>query len=296
MRAAVIDLGTNTFNLLVFDKNRDEIKIIHKDRVPVNLGMGGINENKITLSAFKRGVDTICFFNATCNHLNVTRVDAFGTSALRGANNANAFISEIKKNTGITVSIIDGSREAELIYHGVKSVHNFTKKSCIMDIGGGSTEFIIADDNKIHALESFDIGVSRIIQKFDLSDPLSQEDIKQLEVFLDDKTEGFFSTIQCDTLIGASGSFDTYYELIFNSVFTEERQSVLLTFSKLQDHLNQLIQSTQKMRNENPKITDVRKNMIHVAAFKTRWVIQKLNVNEVWLSPASLKEGVMAEM
>lgn len=294
MIGAVIDLGTNTFNLLIFRKEGERFEFMYNQRVPVGLGMGGINENIIAQDAFDRGVNAIVQFKQTCDKLAVEQIKAFGTSALRGAKNGQLFCEAVSNQTGTQIETISGLREAELIFEGVKLVHPFTKSSCIMDIGGGSTEFILANEKGMQEFHSFDIGVSRMLQKFELSDPLTTENIQQIEAFLADNTADFFQKHSCDALIGASGSFETFYEFIFERKYTDEWSSSELTMETLMEMLEFLIHSTQEERQTNDHISDIRKKMIHIAALKTRWVIQQLNVKEVWISPASLKEGVMS--
>ena len=293
MIGAVIDLGTNTFNLLIYKKQGDDYTIIHSKRQAVSLGEGGMKTNIITPEAFKRGVATLVAFKQQCNQFDVTIIKAFGTSALRGAINTYAFKAEVLQQTGIVINVISGEEEAQLIYEGVKNVHTFNYLSCIMDIGGGSTEFILADEKGMLELKSFNIGVARMIQTFELSDPLSKEDILTLEHYLATTTQPFFETHSCKTLIGASGSFDTFYELLFNTPYTELWSSALLPQKELLEKLDQLIHSSCFDREQDDRILDLRKNMIHIAALKTRWVIQQLHIEEVWVSPASLKEGVM---
>jgi len=294
MKGAVIDLGTNTFNLLIFKKEEDQFEFIYNQRIPVGLGMGGINEDKIAHDAFDRGVNALELFKQTCDTYKVEEIKAFGTSALRGAKNGQKFCTVVREKTGIQIEIIAGLREAELIFEGVKLVHPFTTASCIMDIGGGSTEFILANQQGMQEFQSFDIGVSRMLQKFDLSDPLTTENILEIEEFLAENTSDFFTTHSCTALIGASGSFETFFEFIFQKKYTDEWNSSALTFETLLDVLELLIHSTQEERQLNDHISDIRKKMIHIAAVKTRWVIRQLNVKEVWISPASLKEGVMS--
>lgn len=296
MIGGVIDLGTNTFNLLIFEKRKGVSKIIHVDRSPVGLGLGGINENLIANEAFKRGVETILRFKEVCIRYGVDELKAFGTSALRGAVNTADFCDTIKTKTNITIEVINGEREASLIYKGVASVHDFDNDSCVMDIGGGSTEFILVHAGSPPIMKSFDIGLLRIIQLFNLSDPLTSEDKQKINQFLEENTSPFFGANKSQSIIGASGSFDTFHELIYGKKFTDLSTSSFLAFSKLIKVLDRLIDSTFSERSANDSIVDLRKEMIHIAAFKTRWVIQKLGIKEAWVSPASLKEGVMMEM
>ncbi len=293
MKGAVIDLGTNTFNLLIYEKKSKDYTIIYTERQPAALGEGGITTNQITPKAFNRGVKILNTFKKKCDEFSVTRIKAFGTSALRGASNSSPFLKEVAEKTGIQIHIISGEEEAQLIYEGVKHVHEFTEPSCIMDIGGGSTEFILVNEKGCQNLKSFNIGVARILQTYKLSDPLSEQDITNLEAFLAKTTHPFFVEHSCTTLIGASGSFDTFYELLHDVPYENPWQSAILPTAPLLKKLDELISSTLKEREQNPKILDLRKNMIHIAALKTRWVIRQLGIKTIWISPASLKEGVM---
>jgi exopolyphosphatase/guanosine-5'-triphosphate,3'-diphosphate pyrophosphatase len=294
MRKAVIDLGTNTFNLLIADVNGNSFEIIHSEKEGVSLGMGGINENILAPEAYERGLDTLNHFKNICTQYGVKEIRAIGTSALRDASNSLEFINEVKNNLGITIEIISGHREAEMIYRGVKWSYRFDEPSVIMDIGGGSTEFVFADKTGITDLVSLNIGVSRIYQHFNFSDPLSPADIEKIEVWLEERADGFFDGKQEHILIGASGSFETFYELIHNEQFPSQLKSVELSFDFLMECLDQIIASSQAERDENNWIIPIRKKMAPIAAVKTRWVINKLDIKRVFISPCSLKEGALA--
>jgi exopolyphosphatase/guanosine-5'-triphosphate,3'-diphosphate pyrophosphatase len=292
MKGAVIDLGTNTFNLIIFQKSGDKYAVLSSHKRPVNLGMGGINENLISPEAMQRATSALTDFVEKCKEFQVEKIKAFGTSAMRGAKNGRNFVEKIKRSLDIDIIIIDGQEEATLIYGGVKSVHNFTANSCIMDIGGGSTEFIFVEDGLVTSKESFDIGVSRIIQKFNLSDPLSTQDINTILEFLELNSNEAFKIRSSDHLIGASGSFETYSHLIKKRELDPWKSS-LLPFKTFLEQLEYLIHSSFEERHHNTAIPDYREKMIHVAALKTKWVIDKLGIQQCYTSPASLKEGII---
>lgn len=293
MRRAVIDLGTNTFNLLIAEVNEGSFDLVHSEKDGVALGMGGINDGYLSDDAFDRGIHALKKFKIRCDHFGVMAIRAIGTSALRSAANAESFISTVKQETGIDVEIVSGLREAELIYKGVKWSYDFTDPGVIMDIGGGSTEFIFADRNGLNDLISLNIGVSRIYQQFQYKDPLSQTDIWNIEQWLEERAEGFFEGKQADLLIGASGSFETFYELIHFEAFPEKIRSVEVSFDELITSIDQIICSTQAERDTNEWIIPIRKKMAPIAAVKTRWVIKKLGIKRVIISPCSLKEGAL---
>ena len=293
MRKAVIDLGTNTFNLLIADVTDGSFIKILSTKIGVSLGMGGLLENRISSDAYDRGIEALKEFRNLCDVHDVLQITAIGTSALRDASNASTFRNEALERFGISIQIIDGGTEAELIYSGVKLTYDFKNPAMIMDIGGGSTEFIFADLQGIQYLKSLNIGVSRMYQEISTSDPLNLADISRIENWLEERCEGFFHGKNAFTLVGASGTFETFYELIHDKDFEEGIDNITLAREELDSCLNQIIQSTQEERDLNHRIIPIRKKMAPVAAVKTLWVMNKLQVSQIVISPFSLKEGAL---
>lgn len=294
-KVAVIDLGTNTFNLLIAEKNELNFTIIHSEKIGVALGMGGINEDLISPDAFQRGIDALVHFKEKCKLFETDKILAIGTSALRGAKNSQDFLEESSKQTGIEIQIISGEREAELIYKGVKWSYDFDETCVIMDIGGGSTEFIFADKNGIVAKESFNIGVSRIYQEIQCHDPYSAENVDTIKQWLEEKTNSFFKDKKCSILIGASGSFETFYEMIHHEEFEEHLNAIEFPIEELKTILTWIIASSQKERDEHPYIIPIRRKMAPIAAIKTQWVMNSLAIQKTFVTPCALKEGVLYE-
>lgn len=294
MRKAVIDLGTNTFNLLIAEVDHHGLDIVHSEKEGVALGMGGINENVLAPDAFNRGIQALTRFKRVCDDLGVKEIRGIGTSALRDASNSVQFIDQVQQDLGIAIEIVTGHREAELIYQGVKWTYDFTEPAVIMDIGGGSTEFIFADQEGINDLISLNIGVSRIYQHFKFSDPMSEDDILRVEEWLEEKANGFFDGKEEHILIGASGSFETFYELIHNEPFPSKLKAVEISVDYLRECLDQIIASTQAERDANEWIIPIRKKMAPIAAVKVRWVMNKLKIKRTYISPCSLKEGALS--
>ncbi|MFK8046508.1 MAG: hypothetical protein AB8B72_13510 [Crocinitomicaceae bacterium] len=291
-RIAIIDIGTNTFNLLVVDKLENKFETIYKDRIGVGLGNKGINDSTIAPKAFKRGIETLNQYKNKCSELNVRTIKAIGTSALRNANNKQAFLDTVKQQTDIDIHVICGNQEADHIYHGVKINHEFKAPSLIMDIGGGSTEFIFADHSGIVDKASFEIGVSRIYQHLGKPKQLNEDMVAKIERHLEKHTNHFFDRNSADVLIGSSGSFKTFYELYQNEQYPREGY-VKIQMLDLITNLKDITYSTKKEREDNNFIIPIRKKMINIAAVKTNWIIQKLGVKEFIVSPYSLKEGAI---
>lgn len=291
MKKGIIDLGTNTFNLLIGEVENGKLQILRTEKEAVLLGMGGINQGRIALEAWNRAFDTLQRFKECCEEESVEEIKGFGTSAIRSAGNGAQFIREVKEKLGLDITIITGEEESNLIYKGVKSIYDFSDRGIIMDIGGGSTEFIIATDNGLEVAESFDIGVSRLHQKLYNVRDFNSDNYAKIDAFLNEHTASFFETNQVDLLIGASGSFETFYEMIYKKEFVASGEVVELPFDELMVQIDWVLNSTFVERWQNDWIVPIRKSMIPIAAYKIKWVINQLNVKRVILSPYSLKEG-----
>jgi len=291
-RIAIIDIGTNTVNLLMVNRYNNEYKVIHSEKNGVGLGHGGFNQKTITPSAFKRGLICLNNYSKKCTSLRIKSIYAYGTSTLRCANNAKDFIKSVKQKTNIDITILNGNQEAELIYKGIRLGYDFPEKSVIMDIGGGSTEFILADKNGLIEKESFEIGISRIKQLFNFKDKLSKYDILSIENYLDKQIGDKLNTFKNYQLIGSSGSFKTFYELVYKKPFSNTLYQKIKT-KDLKKVLNYLINLSLAEKLKDKHINPLRTELISIAAVKTKWILNKLDCKEIIVSPNSLKEGVI---
>jgi len=301
---AVMDLGTNTFHLLVTEADADDPKELLHLYEPVKLGQGGINKGVIQPDAFERGITTMEKFGREMERLQVGDVRAIATSALRSTSNGKDFIEQVKQKTNIAIEVIDGDREAGYIYRGVKASGCLSgNHNLIIDIGGGSVEFIICDENEIQWKQSFEIGAARLMDKFHNEDPIAAESVSDLQEYLDQILAPLFAAAKenpVTKMIGSSGAFETFAEVIE----LEKGHEFDLKAIKCMDfHLNdfleltaRLIASTHEERKATKGIIPLRVDMIVVASLITRYVMDRLNITDVAMSMYSLKEGVLAEL
>jgi exopolyphosphatase/guanosine-5'-triphosphate,3'-diphosphate pyrophosphatase len=183
---AVIDLGTNTFNLLIAERLPNcTFRKIFNTKIAVKLGQGTINSGYIADAPFQRGINALKQYQQYILDHNVEHTYAFATSAIRSASNGNEFVMQAKKIAGITITVIDGNEEADLIYHGNRMAVNMTNDiSLIMDIGGGSTEFILANKETVFWKHSYLLGAARLLEKFKLSDPITNHETVDFKDYL----------------------------------------------------------------------------------------------------------------
>lgn len=292
-KVAVVDLGTNTFNLLIATVEADTFQTLYHDKIGVALGMGGINEKRLAEASIDRALQALRVYKAKCDEYEVEEIRAFGTSAIRDAVNGDEFCALVYRQTGIRVTVISGLEEAQLIHRGVRCSYDYTRPAVIMDIGGGSTEFILADKNGIQKAVSLNIGVSRIYQQLQLNDPISKEDIHTIENWLEEHSHGKLDGIQCDILIGSSGTFETLHEVYFQQKFPNSHACIPMTVDELKNVLTHIMQSTLEQRRQNQYIIPIRQIMIPIASVKINWILKKLGVQQLLISPYSLKEGAL---
>lgn len=295
-KTAVIDLGTNTFHLLVVVPSKEGSFIeLHRERIFVKLAEEGIE--CIGEAPFNRGLAAMRHFKVILDSLEINEVKAYGTAALRTASNAKLFVQQIKAETDIEVAIIDGDKEAHLIYRGVKQVVNFgAEKGLIMDIGGGSVEFILANQNGVIWSQSFPIGVAVLTHQFHQEDPIPKSAITALHHFLDTTLQPLHEVLKLhkvDRLIGASGTFD-----VLEATLVKPAKKVLSSsfpakhFAPLYERI---VSTSQEERIQMPDIPDSRTELIVSALILIQYILELTKVTEVVVSAYAMKEGAIAQ-
>lgn len=299
MRVAVIDCGTNTFNLLIADFNGHEEKIIHTSKVAVKIGKGGINKCEILPDAMDRAIKALVHHRMTINELGANKILVFATSAVRSADNKNVFVERAKAEADLDVTIISGEREAELIYEGVKHSGSLTDETCLlMDIGGGSCEFIICNQEKAFERFSFEIGVSRLIDKFSPSNPMTYEEANSMRSYLNETLRPLFEkTAQYNPkfLVGSSGTFDTFTDVLLaaqgnTGAKPREFSYSVADFTQIHD---KMLSSTLEERLAIPGMAAFRAEMITASVIAVKCITDRYKFSLIKSSAYSLKEGIL---
>ena len=164
MLFGAIDVGTNSIHLIVveFDSTFDTTRVVYKDREMVRLGSNDAMERgRLSSKAMARGVDAIVRFVRAARDRGVERIRAVATSAVREAENGDEFRTQVELEAGIALEVVPATEEARLIHLGVANGYPiYDRLACIIDIGGGSTEFIVADGERPYLLDSVKLGVA----------------------------------------------------------------------------------------------------------------------------------------
>ncbi len=303
MRIAVIDLGTNTFHLLIGDLLEGNFTEVLKKKVAVKIGEGGISSDFITDEALERAILTMKEYHKIIEKNKVDRVFATATSAIRNAKNSQEVIAKLKEESGISVRVIDGLQEADYIYIGVKNALDIgTKPALIMDIGGGSIEFIVGNTEEVFWRRSFEIGGQRLIDQFHLHDPIATNEQAALISYLEKHLQPLFDEVNLysvDTLIGSSGTFDTLSDIYCAKNGIERvlnATELPLTTIEFEQIVDDLILKNKEDRLKIPGMISLRVDMIVVAVILVRFIMRKLALQGIRVSSYALKEGLLLSM
>lgn len=296
MKAAVIDLGTNTFHLIIADLTPAGVEVIYKTNLPVQLGQGMINKNMIIPEAFERGIAALKGFKKEIDAQQVTIVRATATSAVRSAGNGKDFVIAALRIAGIAIEVISGEEEAAYIFNGVKATGVINQQSLIMDIGGGSTEFIICNQDGPLWKKSYNIGAARLLQAYFHSDPISSEDRSAIEAHLDLELEELLAACQKyepEVLVGSAGAFETFAAMLLEGIDLKTISSASFDIEQYRHLAEKLIASAHAERVLMPNLIPLRVDMIVIAAILTNYVLDKTGLKAISLSTYDLKMGVL---
>jgi exopolyphosphatase/guanosine-5'-triphosphate,3'-diphosphate pyrophosphatase len=300
---AVIDLGTNTFHLLIVELGEhDNWTIRDKYKEVVKLGEGGINEGIISAEAFNRGISALVRFRKVIDSRRVTKVLACGTSALRSAQNAKEFLIKAKEMAGIDINVINGNEEALYIYKGVRGgvQFPFDEDVLIMDIGGGSVEFIVGDQTQPKLLRSLRLGAARLLESVRPGDPISKKEIEQVRKAIEHQADSLMDEIRdfkVKRIIGSSGSFETMGAMIAydngDLLSMENVNGYRYDKKKFKKIHQRLLDNARAERLAMGGMEPARVDMMVMATLLMEYVMDKLKLEHVTVSAYALKEGIL---
>lgn len=295
-RIAVIDLGSNTFHLLICEINEDgSWTEIHKEREYVKLAASGIHS--IDEHSTQRAIDAMKRFVSLIEKYDVQKTKAIGTAALRESDNGKVIAGKLTSISGIEIEIVDGQKEAQYILMGIRSaLPDSDQYGLIMDIGGGSVEFILYKHDEVAFVNSYKIGVAILYQMFHKSDPISPSEIQDLEEYIEGEVTPLLDVLRKLPnyhLVGASGSFEVLNEVLpKKQVFTHWAELEIPT----KEALDRVIRASIEERRSMPEIPDERLDYIVVAYLLIRFFILSVPPQKLFYCEYALKEGAVAEM
>jgi exopolyphosphatase/guanosine-5'-triphosphate,3'-diphosphate pyrophosphatase len=179
MRVAAVDLGTNSTRLLVADVVDGRLhEIVRKTKV-TRLGEGVDERRRLLPAPIARVRNVLTDYRRDADGLGAERTLAIATSAVRDAENGEAFLGEIEWSYGFATRLLSGHDEAQLTYRGISAARPMDSQTLIVDIGGGSTELVAGTSNGVSFHDSLDIGCVRLTERFLRSDPPTAEELEE---------------------------------------------------------------------------------------------------------------------
>lgn len=291
---AIADLGTNTFQLLISPLAEFRVEA-HLQR-PVGLGKGAMEEVILQQDAMDRAMACLSEFKLVflAKGGDLSDFYAIGTSILRRASNSREFQERVFSELGIHIRIIDGIQEAEYIYAGIRNSlpERWEKTSLVMDIGGGSVEFILFKGEQVLYRVSLEIGGLRLKSLFSVNNEFNLSVVGGLDAYVSKEMKSLVEACReakPSVLIGAAGAFETILEL-------ENRPGGAVASCEIDvdvflQHKTTLDALPYEDRVDYPGMKAFRASIFPYATFLVEKVLRELEIKGLWFSSYSLKEG-----
>jgi len=290
-KVGIIDIGSNTFNLLVFCTKKKEK--LYNTEIFVGIRKG-TKKNIINKNTVLKSISTLNGFKNICKKFDCKKIYVIATASLRNAINKEKFIEECKKHTNLLISVISGETEANLIFEGVTNSVKTLKNFVIVDIGGASTEFIVVKNKKAVFKKSYSFGSQSLLQKFKPSDPIIEKEIEIIKTyFKNNLTDLVESLRKCkvQNILGSSGSFNCISNIQNNNSTTKSYQSIDINFYK-KNISEKILNSTIINRKKIKGLSKMRSENIIITIILINFLFEN-QIKKIYTTESSLKEGVL---
>jgi exopolyphosphatase / guanosine-5'-triphosphate,3'-diphosphate pyrophosphatase len=297
---ASIDIGSNTVRLLILecDENRN-FHIIASRRVITRLGEGMDIYGKLMDSRISATISALSTFRQDCREHGSPPLYAVATSAVREASNKKEFVNLVQEKTGIEIEIISWEDEARLTLEGVfwKLPHE-NRKTLTLDIGGGSTEFILSEGKNIVDFCSSSLGVVRLTEKFIHQHPVNNNEYENLSTYLSNELETIKNKLSAfvpQVLIGTAGTVTTLAALIGN-IYPYDPEKIHGTLLPRQDVEILLQDLKEKSLNERLDLKSLergREDLIIAGTVIVLKTMKTFQCDTLLVSEYSLREGII---
>lgn len=296
---AIIDLGSNLTKLVIVS-GKLPLQVIHRsvyDTKTLKYAPKGIFDS-VSIERIESDIMKVL---DVAKSFNCTTTLGIATSAFRTRKNGKEVIISINKKFGIGIEIIEGEREAQLIYKG--ALETVTPKQfpvLVMDIGGGSTEFIIGTETEVLWKHSFDFGSTALTKGVSISDPITNQEVSNLDEKLDYIIKEFFKAFtqfKPVSFIGTTGSFESFAQLIENKNGNTKPVESGYEYQppELEWVVNTLIHSSADKRKIMSGMNLLRVPTINIASIILNHVLSQISFETYYLSLGDVKEGLAME-
>lgn len=293
---ATVDLGSNSFRLLV-GKIHEDGTVFPVDQIKetVRLASGLDANNNLTKESQMFALEVLSRFSERLSNFKKSQVRVVGTSTLRVANNSADFIAIANKALGFPIEVISGKEEARLVYMGaMHSLSYSNEKRLVVDIGGGSTEFIIGKGYDPEIMESVTMGCVSYTGRYFADSQLSESNFNNAILAARSKIqamEHLFTKHDWQLAIGTSGTAKTIYDMCIENGLAEE-----ITYSGMQQLKKMLIKSKSIKNIDLIGIKDDRKAVIPGGLSIMIAIFEELGIENMTIADGALREGVMYDL
>ncbi|RLV60662.1 exopolyphosphatase [Parashewanella curva] len=289
-----IDMGSNSFHLVIAREQDGSLQILHKEKQQVKLAQGLNHKNQLSQEAIERGVNCLKDFAQRFSELEQTQVRPVATHTLRVATNVNEFLQAARNVLPYPIEIISGHEEARLIYSGIAQNQVLTQRNLVIDIGGGSTEVVIGKKTKPTHLSSLRCGCVSFHEHFFHHGELTKEHFKAAMTAADKQlatlSKTYFNT-EWTTVLGSSGSVKAIVEAVKEVV--GETELTLKNLKALKQHLIEC-KNIEQVFFEN--VEDRRTLLIPAALAILISCFKRLSISNLSFASSALREGVLYEL
>lgn len=303
-----IDIGTNSIHMVIVHINAQipSFSIIAKEKDTVRLGDRDLETGNLTDTAMNRALEALRRCKELAQSLKVDQLIAVATSATREAPNGQEFLQRIEKELGIVVDLISGQEEARRIYLGVLSGMDFGGKThAVIDIGGGSTEMILADNQEVRFLSSTKVGAVRLTKDFIHSDPIDNRDLIRLRAYiqgmLERPVEEFKNALKYGEkpmLVGTSGTAQTVamiHAWNYKNLEPITLNGYTMSLTEMEDILAKLTKMNYAQRVSITGISERRAEIIIAGATILVEAMKMLEIDSLTVCERALREGVIVD-
>ncbi|HEX9742832.1 MAG TPA: Ppx/GppA phosphatase family protein [Nitrospiraceae bacterium] len=303
MLLAGIDIGTLTCRLLIGRVSGDgRLAEVHSDRRILRLGEGVDRDHLLRPAAIARVVETLRDWRDVINRHQVDGQIAVATSAVRNARNREEFLGRVKQEVGFDIEIISGEEEARRTLLGIRSGLPAGVTTILgLDIGGGSTEFILDRPGHEPVMHSIEIGVVRLTERLLTSDPPTTDQIQSARELVQKETEQIrtmLGDLQGVTFVGTAGSITTLAAMAQKLTTYEPIRihNYRLSLETIRGLEREILSRTKAQRREMPGLEAGREDVVVAGTLILHGVMETLGFTEGLVSDVGLREGVLIDL
>jgi exopolyphosphatase/guanosine-5'-triphosphate,3'-diphosphate pyrophosphatase len=274
VRRAVIDVGTNSIKLLVADVRGREVSPVHEESRQTRLGKGFYETHRLQPETIAHTAAAVWEFGEIARERDSSSIRVIATSAARDAVNPRDLTNAIERASGLRTEIITGAREAEWAFQGVATDAELARHPLLLlDVGGGSTEFILGHGQKKSFAHSFPLGTVRLMEKFPHGDPPTRGEFTKCCNWVKDflhhevrpQLEPALQNVAGDIQLVGTGGTTSILARMEKKLATFDREKIeraVLTFDQVVAHRKNLWKLPLAKRKETPGLPQARADVI----------------------------------